>query len=86
MFDFIVQGLKNTSNEEFASTLNDVKRVRDFDWTEHRYAVLGNENGKWFTSVVVAKTLNDCKVEHSEYFKKYHSDDVIAEAYFNKMN
>lgn len=85
MFDIIMQGLKNTGNEALANQINDVKKIRDFDWTTHRYAAMGNDNGKWFTLILIRESLNADQVKEQHFSRKEHTCDVTAENYFNSM-
>ncbi|ASJ79339.1 hypothetical protein SHP1_017 [Salmonella phage SHP1] len=70
--------------EEFGATVNDIKVIGDDHPIFETYAVMGNDDGQWYTIKVV---INMFSAEGYAKLstKVYHDNDFDAEDYFNNM-
>ncbi|QIW91487.1 hypothetical protein [Escherichia phage vB_EcoM_IME537] len=71
-------------SEDFGRTVNDIKVIGPDHPMFETYAVMGNEDGQWYTvKVVINMFTAEGYVKLSS--KVYHDNDEIAEEYFNNM-
>ena len=70
--------------EDFGRTVNDIKVIGPDHQMFETYAVMGNEDGQWYTiKVVINMFTAEGYVKLSS--KVYHDNVEIAEEYFDNM-